>query len=160
MIAIILLMFIMWVYMKEQYYTHFVETTYTTEKALLNSVSINMENQMEAYINTGSGISVNEEILNNIQSLDEQDTDAYSIRNISDTLNRWVDPQVIRLGLGDDIPLARFRLKLPDYEEHKCELEIIERLYKLGLKPDAVALAEKFAYPLTKGKDRPDGGEL
>ena len=45
-----------------------------------------MENQMEAYINTGSGISVNEEILNNIQSLDEQDTDAYSIRNISDTL--------------------------------------------------------------------------
>lgn len=41
---------------------------------------------MEAYINTGSGISVNEEILNNIQSLDEQDTDAYSIRNISDTL--------------------------------------------------------------------------
>ena len=86
LIAIILLMFIMWVYMKEQYYTHFVETTYTTEKALLNSVSINMENQMEAYINTGSGISVNEEILNNIQSLDEQGTDGYSIRNISDTL--------------------------------------------------------------------------
>ena len=95
-----------------------------------------------------------------VQAYEETILEEDDAANISDTLNRWVDPQVIRLGLGDDIPLARFRLKLPDYEEHKCELEIIERLYKLGLKPDAVALAEKFAYPLTKGKDRPDGGEL
>ena len=47
LVAIILLMGIMWVYMKNQYYAHLVETTYTTEEALMNSVSINMENQME-----------------------------------------------------------------------------------------------------------------
>ena len=107
-----------------------------------------------------SSMSASGKVGASVQAYEETILEEDDAANISDTLNRWVDPQVIRLGLGDDIPLARFRLKLPDYEEHKCELEIIERLYKLGLKPDAVALAEKFAYPLTKGKDRPDGGEL
>ena len=35
LVAIVLLMGIMWVYMKKQYYTHLVETTYTTEEALM-----------------------------------------------------------------------------------------------------------------------------
>ena len=75
--------------------------------------------------------------------------------NISDTLNRQVDAQVIKMIFGDDKPLAKFRLKLPDYETHKFELEIIERLTKLGLKPDPIELARKFAYPLKseEGKD-------
>ncbi len=67
---------------------------------------------------------------------------------ICDTLNRNVDTQVIRLALGDEIPLAKFRLKLPDYEEHKCELEIIERLVALGLKPDITELSRRFAVPI------------
>ncbi len=67
---------------------------------------------------------------------------------ICDTLNRNVDTQVIRLVLGDEKPLAKFRLKLPDYEEHKCELEIIERLAALGLKPDLTELSQRFAVPM------------
>jgi phage gp29-like protein len=72
--------------------------------------------------------------------------------NIGETLNRQVDARVIKLAIGDDEPLAKFRLKLPDYEEHKCELEIVERLAALGLKPDAVELAKRFAFPMA-GKD-------
>ena len=54
--------------------------------------------------------------------------------------------------MGDDEPLAKFRLKLPDYEEHKCELEIIERLVSLGLKPDIPELSRRFAVPIAKAK--------
>lgn len=67
---------------------------------------------------------------------------------ISDTLHRIVDRQVIKLALGDDVALAKFTLKLPDYEEHKCELEIIERLCALGLKPDITELSRRFAIPM------------
>ena len=67
---------------------------------------------------------------------------------ISDTLHRIVDRQVIKLALGDDVALAKFTLKLPDYEEHKCELEIIERLSALGLKPDITELSRRFAVPM------------
>lgn len=68
--------------------------------------------------------------------------------NISDTLNRQVDAQVIQMALGDETPLAKFRLKLPDYEPQKFELDIIERLAALGLQPDPIELARKFAFPL------------
>ena len=71
---------------------------------------------------------------------------------IGDTLNRNIDTQVIKLALGDDEPLAKFRLKLPDYEEHKCELEIIERLVALGLKPDIAELSRRFAIPIANAK--------
>ena len=33
---------------------------------------------------------------------------------------------------------------------HRDELEIIERLCALGLKPDSVELARKFSFPLAK----------
>lgn len=55
--------------------------------------------------------------------------------NIAETLNRKIDALVIKLAHGDSVPLAKFRLKLPDYEERKHELEIIERLCAIGLKP-------------------------
>lgn len=86
LVAIVLLMGIMWVYMKKQYYTHLVETTYTTEEALMNSVSINMQNQMETYINLGSGLSVDEEILSAIQSFVTGDADAQSNKDMSNAL--------------------------------------------------------------------------
>ncbi len=75
--------------------------------------------------------------------------------NISDTLNRQVDTQVIKLSLGDEEPLAKFKLKLPDYEMHKYELEIIERLCALGLNVDKIELAKRFAFPLD-GKENSD----
>ena len=86
LVAIILLMGIIWVYMKNQYYTHLVETTYTTEEALMNSVSINMENQMETYINVGSGLSIDEETLKAIQNFVTGDEDAQSNKDMSNAL--------------------------------------------------------------------------
>lgn len=68
--------------------------------------------------------------------------------NIGETLNKNVDAKVVKLVFGDDKPLARFRLKLPDYEQKQYELEMVERLVKLGLKPDALELAKKFAFPI------------
>lgn len=70
--------------------------------------------------------------------------------NISETFNRQIDSKVISLMFGDETPLAKFRLRLPDYEAHRYELEIIERLVKLGLEPDALALAKRFAFPLNR----------
>ena len=86
LVAIILLMGIMWVYMKNQYYTHLVETTYTTEEALMNSVSINMRNQMETYIDLGSGLSVDEETLEAVQNFVSNDRDAQTNKTMSNTL--------------------------------------------------------------------------
>ena len=86
LVAIILLMGIMWVYMKNQYYTHLVETTYTTEEALMNSVSINMRNQMETYIDLGSGLSVDEETLEAVQNFVSNDRDAQINKTMSNTL--------------------------------------------------------------------------
>ena len=68
--------------------------------------------------------------------------------NISETLNKNIDTKVIKIVFGDDIPLAKFRLKLPDYEEKSYELDVIERLCKLGLKPNELELAKKFAFPI------------
>ncbi len=45
-------------------------------------------------------------------------------------------------------PDDAIQLKLPDYEERKHELEIIERLCAIGLKPDPTELARHFAFPL------------
>ncbi len=70
--------------------------------------------------------------------------------NIAETLNRKIDALVIKLAHGDPVPLAKFRLKLPDYEERKHELEIIERLCAIGLKPDPLELARQFAFPLSE----------
>ena len=69
-------------------------------------------------------------------------------QTVSETLNRNVDAKVIKILFGDDKPLAKFRLKLPDYEEKLYELEVIERLAKLGLSPDPIELAKKFAFPI------------
>ena len=73
--------------------------------------------------------------------------------NISQTLNRCVDSTVVKILFGDDQPLAKFRLMPPDYEEKNYELTTIERLVKLGLKPDMVELARKFAFPVKKEDD-------
>ncbi len=76
--------------------------------------------------------------------IEEQDAE-----NINDTLNRQVDRQIIKIAFGEnEEPLAKFKLRLPDYEMHKFELEIIERLSLLGLKADPLELAKRFAFPL------------
>ncbi len=70
--------------------------------------------------------------------------------NINETLNKNIDVKVIRILFGNEPILAKIKLKLPDYEEKKFELDIIERLAKLGLKVDSLELAKKFAFPIKK----------
>ena len=71
--------------------------------------------------------------------------------NISGALHSQVDRQVIKILFGEDAePLAKVTLKLPDYETHLAELEVIERLAKLGLKPDPLKIAKRFAFPLAE----------
>ena len=67
--------------------------------------------------------------------------------NISSTLNAQLDARVIKI-LFNEEPLAKFVLRLPDYQTHLSELDVIERLAKLGLKPDQKILAKRFGFPL------------
>lgn len=67
--------------------------------------------------------------------------------NISSTLNEQLDAKVISL-LFSEKPRAKFVLRLPDYQTHLAELSVIERLTKLGLKPDEKILAKRFGFPL------------
>lgn len=100
LVAIILLMTIMWVYMKNQYYTHLVETTYTTEEALMNSVRINMKNQMETYINLGSGLSINEEMVDAIQDFVTGDVDAQTNKDMSNALKSAARSSTFIVGIA------------------------------------------------------------
>lgn len=68
--------------------------------------------------------------------------------NISQTLNTQIDKTVIKLAFGSGSPRAKFALRLPDYEAHLSELSVIERLVKIGLKPDAMKIAKRFGFPL------------
>ena len=78
--------------------------------------------------------------------------------NISSAFNRQIDPAVIKLSCGDETPLARFALRLPDYETHIAELEVFERLAKMGLKGDPYKIAKRFGFPLAEDS-RANGGE-
>ncbi len=79
--------------------------------------------------------------------------------NINETLNKNIDAKVIQILFGNEPVLAKFKLKLPDYEEKKFELDIIERLAKLGLKLDPVELAKKFAFPIKKSEDENESAQ-
>lgn len=72
--------------------------------------------------------------------------------NISQTLNMQIDKTVIELAFGNTAPRAKFILRLPDYESHLSELSVIERLAKIGLKPDPLKLAKRFGFPLKEEK--------
>ncbi|MBS1485445.1 MAG: hypothetical protein HP060_01425 [Opitutales bacterium] len=72
--------------------------------------------------------------------------------NISSTLNAQLDARVIKI-LFNEKPLAKFVLRLPDYQTHLSELDVIERLAKLGLKPDQKILAKRFGFPLAVDQD-------
>ncbi len=91
-----------------------------------------------------------------VQAFESSIIEEQDAANISETLNRNVDGQVIKILFGEDeTPMAKFKLRLPDYELHKCEIEIIEKLCALGLRPDFTELAKRFAFPL-ENKDFSD----
>ena len=85
LVSVVLLLVIIMVYTREKYYTYLVETTYTTANALLESVNKNIENQMDNCIDIGSGLSVDEVLVKEIEEFvnHEDATDAYNNKNIN-----------------------------------------------------------------------------
>lgn len=85
LVSVVLLLVIIMVYTREKYYTYLVETTYTTANALLESVNKNIGNQMDNCIDIGSGLSVDEVLVKEIEEFvnHEDATDAYNNKNIN-----------------------------------------------------------------------------
>lgn len=85
LVSVVLLLVIIMVYTREKYYTYLVETTYTTANALLESVNKNIENQMDNCIDIGSGLSVDEVLVKEIEEFvnHEDAIDAYNNKNIN-----------------------------------------------------------------------------
>ncbi len=86
LVAIILLMGIMLGYTRNQYYKYLVSTTYTTEQALLNSVNKNVESQMETFVNIGSSLCVDEELVADILNYLDEGKNANSDKEIKSVL--------------------------------------------------------------------------
>lgn len=86
--SMFLLFFIIMWYMKDQYYTNLVETTYATERALLESVNKNIENQMGTFVNIGSGLSIDMEVSEEIEEKISQgeELSAYERKYMKETL--------------------------------------------------------------------------
>lgn len=63
LIAVLMLLLLVMFYMREQYYSFLLDTTYTTEQALLDSVSESLTAAMEDYIRIGSNICVDADAL-------------------------------------------------------------------------------------------------
>lgn len=85
LVSVLIILLILMVYMKTQYYNYLVSTTYTTQNALLDSVNINVENQMENFVTIGSGISIDNELMSVIGNL-EKNEDAYNKKILNNTL--------------------------------------------------------------------------
>lgn len=84
--SIILLLLIIMVYMKKQYYTYLVETSYVTENALLDSVNKNIETQLEEYVNIGSALSVDDGLVKDIFTFLNGNKDANGYKRIRGSL--------------------------------------------------------------------------
>ncbi len=85
LVSVLIILLILMVYMKTQYYNYLVSTTYTTQNALLDSVNKNVENQMENFVTIGSGISIDNELMGVIANL-EKNEDAYNKKILNNTL--------------------------------------------------------------------------
>ena len=55
-------------YMKSKYYQYLLDTTYESEKVMIESVNKNIENQMESFIDLGANIAVDERLVQEIES--------------------------------------------------------------------------------------------
>lgn len=88
LVSVILLLVIIMVYTREKYYAYLVETTYTTANALLKSVNKNIENQMDNCIDIGSGLSVDQALVEEIEEFVSMGefADAYNNKNINTAL--------------------------------------------------------------------------
>lgn len=73
-------------YMKNEYYEYLVETTMTTERVLLDSVSRNIRTQMEDFVNIGSGIAVDENLIEEIEQCLEKESEASKNKRMKNAL--------------------------------------------------------------------------
>lgn len=55
-------------YMKNKYYQYLLDTTYDSEKVMIESVNKNIENQMESFIDLGANIAVEERLQQEIEN--------------------------------------------------------------------------------------------
>lgn len=61
--AVLLLLLVLLFYMRGQYYSFLLRTTYSTQEALLDTVEENLERLLDSYVATGAGICVDGELL-------------------------------------------------------------------------------------------------
>lgn len=61
--AVLLLLLVLMFYMRGQYYRFLLQTTYSTQEALLDTVNENLETLLDGYVATGAGICVDSELL-------------------------------------------------------------------------------------------------
>ena len=61
--AVLLLLLVLMFYMRWQYYSFLLRTTYSTQEALLDTVEENLERLLDGYVATGSGLCVDREML-------------------------------------------------------------------------------------------------
>ena len=61
--AVLLLLLVLMFYMRWQYYSFLLRTTYSTQEALLDTVEENLERLLDGYVATGAGICVDGELL-------------------------------------------------------------------------------------------------
>ena len=61
--AVLLLLLVLLFYMRGQYYSFLLRTTYSTQEALLDTVEENLERLLDSYVATGSGLCVDREML-------------------------------------------------------------------------------------------------
>ncbi|MCI8797812.1 MAG: histidine kinase [Dorea sp.] len=90
LLSVFLLYFITMWYMKDRYYTNLIETTYSTERALLESVDKNIENQMEVYVSYGSRISIDLEVGRMIEKQETGEISASERKSMKNILKRTI----------------------------------------------------------------------
>lgn len=66
--SLMVILFVMITYTKNEYYKYLVNTTMTTEAALLDSVGKNIKTQMEDFVDIGASIAVDETFISEIES--------------------------------------------------------------------------------------------
>lgn len=103
LVSVILLLVIIMVYMKNQYYTYLVNTTYTTENALLNFVNKNIVTQLENYVNVGALLSTDGDLVEDIMEFLNGSRDVNSRKRIRSSLQTAgrMSNDIVGLALAD-----------------------------------------------------------
>ena len=167
LVAIILLMGIMLGYTRNQYYKYLVSTTYTTEQALLNSVNKNVESQMETFVNIGSSLCVDEELVADILNYLDEGKNANSDKEIKSVLQSAARTSNTIVGISiinsegilyqfDKMAMTGSGKPIWDADDEEEILEVFEAL-KSKNTANYIPRYEILTHPLTHPNDRGKG---